>query len=99
MKIAMLAQSCSSYLSKNKTKYIMSVEGGAFRCDVHLDKEGNSFTTKSLEDWNNHCTTAIEPPHEEEGNFTCNTCGDTYHAKLPFHKLAPDGSKGIALYL
>ena len=75
----------------------MSVEGGAFRCDIHPDKEGNSFTTRNIEEWNAHCTTAIEPPHQEEGDYTCNKCGDTYHAKLPFHKLAADGSKGIHL--
>ena len=23
----------------------------------------------------------------KRANFTCSTCGDTYHAKLPFHKL------------
>ena len=73
----------------------MSVEGGAFRCDLHVDKEGNSFKTTSVQDWNAHCSTAIDPPHEEEGNFRCDTCGDTYHAKLPFHKLGADGSKGI----
>ena len=74
----------------------MSVEGGAFRCDLHLDKEGNSFTTRNIDDWNAHCSTAVKPPHEEEGDFRCNNCGDSYHAKVPFHKLGPDGSKGIA---
>jgi rubredoxin len=73
----------------------MSIEGGAFRCDVHLDQEGKGFTTTNIDDWNAHCTTAQDPPHEEEADYTCETCGDTYHAKLPFHKLGPDGSKGI----
>ena len=60
-----------------------------------LDKDGKGFTTTNIDDWNAHCTTAIDPPHEEEADYTCEQCGDTYHAKLPFHKLAPDGSKGI----
>jgi predicted RNA-binding Zn-ribbon protein involved in translation (DUF1610 family) len=73
----------------------MSVEGGAFRCFMHTDKEGKPFETLDIEDWNAHCSTAIDPPHEEEADYTCEQCGDIYHAKLPFHKLAQDGSKGI----
>ena len=73
----------------------MSVEGGAFRCFIHTDKDGNPFETTDIEDWNAHCPTAIDPPHEEEADYICEHCGDTYHAKLPFHKLGPDGSKGI----
>jgi predicted RNA-binding Zn-ribbon protein involved in translation (DUF1610 family) len=74
---------------------IMSVEGGAFRCFIHTDKAGNPFETSDIEDWNAHCTAAIDPPHEEEADYTCEQCGEVYHAKLPFHKLGPDGSKGI----
>jgi rubredoxin len=73
----------------------MSIEGGAFRCFIHTDKKGNPFETSSIDDWNAHCEKATEPPHEEEADWTCEVCGDVYHAKLPFHRLAPDGSKGI----
>jgi rubredoxin len=73
----------------------MSIEGGAFRCFIHTDKAGNPFETSNIEEWNAHCSTAVEPPHEEEADWQCEQCGDVYHAKLPFHKLGADGSKGI----
>jgi hypothetical protein len=72
-----------------------AIEGGAFRCDVHVDKKGKGFTTTSIEEWNAHCTKAIDPPHREEGQDFCPGCGELVTFSLPFKPLAADGSKGI----
>jgi hypothetical protein len=73
----------------------MSVEGGAFRCFIHTDKKGKPFETSKIDDWNAHCTTAVEPPHREAGQDFCPGCGVLVAFDLPFHPLGPDGSKGI----
>ena len=69
----------------------MSVEGGAFRCFIHTDKDGNPFETTDIEDWNAHCTTAIEPPHEEEADYTCEIVAIPIMQNYPFTSSGPDG--------
>lgn len=66
------------------------VEGGAFHCYIH------DFETPSIEEWNNHCFG--DDQHTEQGTTVCISCGVVIEfTDLPFHKLGPDGSKGIAL--
>jgi hypothetical protein len=70
-----------------------AVEGGAFRCDIHLDKNGKGFTTASIDEYNHHCLTT--EGHREEGQTYCIDCGELVNWSTPFKPLAHDGSKGI----
>lgn len=66
------------------------LEGVAFHCYVH------DYETLSVEEWNNHCYGNDE--HTEQGTTACTVCGVAVEFEgLPFHKLKPDGSKGISL--
>ena len=71
----------------------MSVEGGAFRCDIHLDRNGKGFTTASIAEFNDHCLTT--EGHRDEGQVICSGCGELFTWSMPFKALAEDGSKGI----
>ena len=71
----------------------MSVEGGAFRCDIHLDKNGIGFSTSKIDEWNHHCSTV--EGHREEGETNCPDCNTLIKFSIPFKPLAVDGSKGI----
>lgn len=66
------------------------VEGTAFHCNIH------DYETSSIDDWNEHCFG--NPEHTEQGTTKCISCGVILDfTDLPFHKLAPDGSKNISL--
>ena len=71
----------------------MSVEGGAFRCDIHLDRNGKGFTTTSISEFNDHCKNT--EGHREEGQLICSGCGELFMWSMPFKPLDTDGSKGI----
>ena len=71
----------------------MSVEGGAFRCDIHLDRNGKGFTTASIEEFNDHCTTT--EGHRDEGQVICQDAVSSLLWSMPFKPLGKDGSKGI----
>lgn len=64
--------------------------GGEFICSSH------DFRTRSIDEWNNHCFG--NPEHYEIGSTVCIQCFEPIEfTNLPFHKLAPDGSKNIQL--
>lgn len=69
----------------------MSIEGGSWKCSA------TKFETSSLDEWNTHALEDCDK-HLEFGETRCIVCGTVVlYEGLPFHKLAPDGSKGISL--
>jgi hypothetical protein len=71
----------------------MAVEGGAFRCDIHVDKDGNGFSTSKIEEYNHHCLTT--EGHREEGQTFCPGCNTLIEFSIPFMPLDNTGSKGM----
>ena len=64
--------------------------GGEFICRKH------DFRTRNIEEWNNHCDG--NPDHVEMGTTVCTSCGARIEfTDLPYQRIGPDGSKGIAL--
>ena len=64
------------------------LEGGALRCSRH------EFETKSVSEWNEHCS---DGEHFENGSTACITCGEIVeYEALPFHPFV-NGSKNIVL--
>ena len=64
--------------------------GGQFICRKH------DFSTTSIDDWNDHCDGNAD--HVESGSTVCISCGARIQfTDLPYQRIKPDGSKGIAL--
>lgn len=64
--------------------------GGQFVCRKH------DFSTTSIDAWNDHCDGNAD--HVESGSTVCISCGARIaFTDLPYQRIKPDGSKGIAL--
>ena len=63
-------------------------------CHIHVDEDGTPFTTTSISEFNDHCTTT--EGHRDEGKTFAAVAVSSFTFSIPFKPLGNDGSKGVA---